>query len=78
MRWVGHVVGRVETRGGYRVLVGKPEGRRPLGRTRGRWEDNIKMDFQDVECGGMDWIELPEDRDRWRAVVNAVMNLLVT
>jgi len=64
-----------ERRGLYRVLVGKPEGKRPLGRPRHRWEDNIKMDVQEVGCGGMDWIELAQDRDRWRAVVNVVMNL---
>jgi len=63
--------------GVYRVLVGKPEGKRPLGRPRLRWEDNIKMDLQEVGCGGMDWIELAQDRDRWRALVNAVMNLWV-
>jgi hypothetical protein len=56
-------------------LVGKPEGKRPLGRSRCRWEDNIKIDLQEVGCGGMDWIELAEDRDRWRTFVNAVMNL---
>ena len=61
----------------YRVLVGKPEGKRPLGRPRRRWEDNIKMDLSVVECGGMDWIKLAEDRDSWRALVNAVMNLRV-
>jgi hypothetical protein len=60
-----------------RVLVGKPEGKRPLGRPRRRWEDNIKMDLQEVGCGVMNWIELAQDRDRWRAVVNAVMNLRV-
>ena len=64
-------------RGLYRVLVGKPEGRRPLGRPRQRWEDNIKMDLQEVGCGGMDWIELAQDRDRWRTLVNVVMNLRV-
>jgi len=62
-------------RGVYRVLVGKPEGKRPLGRPRRRWEDNIKMNLQEMRCGGMDWNELAQDRDRWRALVNAVMNL---
>jgi hypothetical protein len=66
-----------EERGVYRVLVGKPEGKRPLGRNRHRWEDNIKMDLQEMGCGGIDWIELTQDRDRWRALVNAVMNLRV-
>jgi len=60
-----------------RVLVGKPEGKRPLGRPRYRWEDNIKMDLQEVGCGGMDWMSLAQDRDRWRALVNVVMNLQV-
>ena len=73
MRWAGHVARMGERRGVYRVLVGKPEGKRP----RRRWEDNIKIDPQEVGCGGMDWIELTQDRDRWRALVNAVMNLLV-
>jgi len=59
----------------YRVLVGKPEGMRPLGRQRRRWEDNIKMDLQEMGCEGMDWIKLALDRDRWQALVNAVMNL---
>ena len=63
--------------GEYRVWVGKPEGKRPLGRPRRRWEDNIKMDLQEVGCGDMDWIELAQDRDRWWALVNAVMNLRV-
>ena len=66
-----------ERRGVYRVLVGKPEGKRPLGRPRCRWEDNIKMDLQEVGCGGIEWIELSQDRDRRRALVNAVMNLRV-
>jgi len=66
-----------DRRGAYRVLVGKPERKRPLGRPRRRWEDNIKMNLQKVGCGAMDWIELAQDRDRWRALVNAVMNLRV-
>jgi len=63
--------------GVYMVLVGKPEGRRPLGRPRHRWGDNIKMYLQEMGCGCIDWIELPQDRVRWRALVNAVMNLRV-
>jgi hypothetical protein len=66
-----------EGRGVCRVLGGKPEGKRPLGRPRRRWEDNIKMDLQEVGCGGMDWNDLAQDTDRWRALVNAVMNLRV-
>jgi len=77
MRWVGHVVRMGERRGVYRVLVGKPEGKRSLGRTRCRWEDNIKMDLQEVGGRSTDWIELAQDRDRWRAFVSPVMNLLV-
>jgi len=61
----------------YRVMVGEPEGKRPLGRPRRRWKDNIIMDVQEVGCGSMDWIELAQDRDRWRALVNAVLNLRV-
>jgi hypothetical protein len=66
-----------EVRDLYRVLVGEPERMGPLGRPRHRWEDNIKMDLQEVECGVMDWIERAQNRDRWRALVNAVMNLRV-
>jgi hypothetical protein len=66
-----------ERRNAYRILVGKPEGKRPLGRPRRRWVDNIKMDHREVGWDGMDWIDLAEDRDRWRAYVNAVMNLRV-
>jgi len=66
-----------ERRGVNRVLVGKSEGKRPRGRPKRRWEDNIKMDLQDVGCGGMDWNELAEDRESWRALVNAVMKLWV-
>jgi len=77
MRWAGHVARIGEGRGVHRVLVGKPEGKRPLGRLRHRWEDNIKMDLQEVEgrCG--DWMELARDRERWRALVSTVMNLRV-
>jgi len=67
-----------EKRGVYRVLVGKPEGKRQLGRPRRRWEDNIKMDLQEVGCGGKDWIELAQGRDRWQALVSAVINLRVS
>ena len=66
-----------ERRGIYRVLVGKPEGKRPLGRPRCKWEDNIKMDLWEVGCGGMDWIDMAQDRDRWWALVNVVMNVRV-
>ena len=66
-----------ERKGIYRVLVGKREGKRPLGKTRHRWEDNIKIDLEEVGCGGVDWTELAENRDKWRALVNAVMNLRV-
>ena len=74
MRWAGHVARMGEERGVYRVLVGKPEGRRPLGRPRRRWVDNIRMELQEVGCGYMDWIGLAQYRDRWRTLVSAVMN----
>ena len=77
MRWAGHVARMEERRGVHMVLVGKPEGKRPFGRPRRRWEDNIKTDLQEVACEGMDWIDLAQDKDRCRAVVNAVMNLRV-
>jgi len=77
MRWAGHVAHMVEERGVYRVLVGNPEGKRTLGRPRRRWMDNIRKDLQEVGCGYVDWIGLAQDRDRWRTVVSAVMNLRV-
>jgi len=75
MRWAGHVACMGEERGVYRVLVQKPEGKRPLGRPWRRWVDNIRMDLQEVGCGYMDWIGLAQDTDRWRRFVSAVMNL---
>jgi hypothetical protein len=66
-----------EVRGAYNILVGRPEGRRPLGRPRRRWEDNIKMDLREIRFGDVDWIHLAQDRDRWRALVNTVMNFRV-
>jgi hypothetical protein len=77
MRWAGHVARMGEDRKVYKVLVGKPEVRRPLGRPRRRWEDGIRMDLREIGLGGVDWIRLSQDRDRWRAVVSAVMNLRV-
>ena len=77
MRWAGHVECMGEKRSVYRVFVGKAEGKRPLGIPRRRWEDNIKMDLLEVGCGGMDWIELAQDRVRWPALVTMVMNLRV-
>ena len=74
MGWEGHVARMGERRGVFLVLVGKPEGKKPLGRPRRRWEYNIKVDLRKVGCAGMDWIELAPNRDRWRALVNAVMN----
>jgi hypothetical protein len=77
MRWAGHVACMGEMRGAYNILVGKPGERRPLGRPRRRWEDNIKVDIGEVGFGDLDWIHLAHDRDRWRALVNTVMNLRV-
>jgi hypothetical protein len=74
---MGHVVRMGENRNAYRFLVGKPEGRRPLRRPRRRWLDNIRMDLVEVGWGDVDWIGLPQDRDRWRALVNSVLNLRV-
>ena len=77
MRWAGHVVLMGEERGVYRVLVGKREGKRPLGRPRRRWVDNIRIYLQEVGCGYMGWIGMAQDRDGWRTLVSAVMNLRV-
>jgi hypothetical protein len=77
MRWAGHVACIGEKTNANRILVGKPEGKRPIGRPRCRWEDNIIMDHREIGWGGMDWIDLAQDRDQWRALVNTVMNLRV-
>jgi hypothetical protein len=77
MRWAGHVARMGEERKVYKVLVGKPEGKRPLGRPRCRWEDGIRMDLREIGLGGVDWIRLAQDRDWWWAVVSVVMNLRV-
>ena len=77
MRWVGHVACMGEDNGVHRVLVGKPEGKRPLGRPRSRWEDNMKMDLQEVGGGRGDWMELGQDRDRWRALVGTARDFRV-
>jgi hypothetical protein len=76
-RWAGHAARMGKRSCVYGVLVWKPKGKRPFGRPRRRWEDNIKMDLQEVECGDMDCIELAQDRDRWRAVVSTIMNFRV-
>jgi hypothetical protein len=78
MRWAGHVARMGDVRGAYNILVGRPEGRRPLGRPRRRWEDNIKMDLREIGFGDVDWIDLAQDRDWWWALVNTVMNLRVS
>jgi len=77
MRWAGHVARIGKEREVYMFLVGKPEEKSPLGRSRRKWVDNIRMDLQEVGCGCMDWIGLAQDRDRWRMLVSAVMNLRV-
>jgi hypothetical protein len=77
MRWAGHVTRMGEKRNAYRTLVGKPKGKRPLGRPRRGWVDNIKMDLREIGLGGMDWIDLAQNWDQWRALVNMVMNLWV-
>jgi hypothetical protein len=77
MRWAGHVARMGKERKMYKVLVGKPKGKRPLGRPGLRWEDGIRNDLREISLGGVGWIRLAQDRDRWRAVVSAVMNLLV-
>jgi hypothetical protein len=77
MRWAGHVARMGEKRNAYRLLVGKPEGKRPLGRPRRRWMDNIRMDLGKVGWSDVDWIVLAQDRNRWRALVNSALNLLV-
>ena len=77
MGWAEHVACMEEGRGVHKVLVGKPEGEKPLGRPRRRWEDNIKMNLQKVRCGGKDWIDLAQDRDRWRALGSTVINFWV-
>jgi hypothetical protein len=77
MNWAGHVTRMGEMRNAYRMLVGKPEGKRPLGRSRCKWEDNIRMDLREIGWVGTDWIDLDQDRDQWRALVNTPMNLRV-
>jgi hypothetical protein len=77
MTWVGHVAQMMEMRNAYRIMVGKPEGKKPLGRPRRRWLDNIKMDFREIGCGGTDCIHLAQYRDQWRVLVNTVMNLRI-
>jgi hypothetical protein len=77
MRWAEHVARMGQKRNAYRLLLGKPEGKIPLGRSRRRWVDNIKMDLREIGCDEVDWIGLAQDRDKWRTLVNAVMNLRV-
>jgi hypothetical protein len=77
MRWAEHVARMGEERNVYRVLIGKPEGKRPLGRPRRKWEEEIRLDLKEIDSGSVDWIQLAQDRDRWWVVVNTVMNLRV-
>jgi hypothetical protein len=77
IRWAGHVLRMGKERGVYRVVVGRPKGKRPLGRPKHRWEDNIKMDFREIGINGVNWIRLAQDRVQWQACVNMVMNLWV-
>ena len=77
LRWAGRVARMEQSRNAYRVLVGKPEGKRPLGRPRSRWEDNIKVDLREVGCDPGEWIDLAEDRDQWRTYVRVIMNLRI-
>jgi hypothetical protein len=77
MRWAGHVARMGQTRNAYRIVVGKPEGKRPLGRPKRRWVDNIKIDLREIGWDDMDWFDLAHDKDQWRALVNMVMNLRV-
>jgi hypothetical protein len=74
IRWAGNVARIGEKKNTYRILVGKPDGKRPLGRPRHRWVNNIKMDFREIELDGMDWIDLAEDTNQWRALLNTIMN----
>jgi hypothetical protein len=78
MRWAGYAARMGTKKNAYRILVGKPEGKRPQGRPRRRWEDNIKMDLREIGWGVMDWIDLAQDRDQWRALVSTVMNVRVS
>jgi hypothetical protein len=77
MRWAGHVARIGAKRNAYRILAGNPEGKRPLGGPRRRWEDNIRLDLREIGWGGMDWIDLAQDRDQWRALVNMAMDIWV-
>jgi hypothetical protein len=78
MKWAGHVTRMMEKRNTYRVLMGKPEGKRPLGRYRRRWEDNVKMNLGEIGWSDMEWIDLAKDRNQWRALVNTIMNFRVS